>query len=99
SPDFYTLSLHDALPIFLLKHAFQLYYDFSCWIDCSFDTALERAIARGQEGLSPEDTTHAYRTIYFPAQEIHFQRDDPRAAATVRSEEHTSELQSRSDLV
>jgi len=69
--------------IFLLKKAFQSYYDLSCWIDCSFDTALERAIARGQEGLSLEDTTHAYRTIYFPAQEIHFQRDFPRAAATV----------------
>ena len=69
--------------IFLLKQAFQSYYDLSCWIDCSFDTALERAIARGQEGLSPEDTTHAYRTIFFPAQEIHFQRDFPRAAATV----------------
>src|SRR5216684_1423839 len=69
--------------IFLLKQAFQSYYDLSCWIDCSFDTALERAIARGQEGLSPEDTTRAYRSIYFPAQEIHFRRDNPRAAATV----------------
>jgi len=69
--------------IFLLKQAFQSYYDLSCWIDCSFDTALERAIARGQEGLSPEETARAYRRIYFPAQEIHFRRDNPRAAATV----------------
>ena len=69
--------------IFLLKQAFQSYYDLSCWIDCSFDTALERAIVRRQEGLSLEETTHAYRTIYFPAQEIHLQRDCPRAAATV----------------
>ena len=69
--------------IFLLKQAFQSYYDLSCWIDCSFDTALERAIARGQEGLSPEETARAYRGIYFPAQEIHFRRDNPRAAATV----------------
>ena len=69
--------------IFLLKQAFQSYYDLSCWIDCSFDTALERAIVRGQEGLSPEETTHAYRTIYFPAQEIHFRRDLPQAAATM----------------
>ena len=68
--------------IFLLKQAFQSYYDLSCWIDCSFETALQRAIARGQEALSPEDTSRAYRTIYFPAQEIHFQRDNPRAAAT-----------------
>jgi uridine kinase len=44
---------------------------------------LERALARGQEGLPPEDTIRAYHTIYFPAQEIHFQRDDPKTAATL----------------
>lgn len=68
--------------IYLLKRAFQAYYDLSFWIECSFETALERAIARGQEGLPPEETVNAYRTIYFPAQEIHFVRDDPRGAAT-----------------
>jgi uridine kinase len=68
--------------IYLLKRAFQANYDLSFWIDCSFETALERAIARGQEGLPPEETVRAYRTIYFPAQAIHFQRDDPRASAT-----------------
>jgi uridine kinase len=68
--------------IYLLKREFQSYYDLSSWIECSFDTALERAIARAQEGLPPEDTVAAYRTIYFPAQEIHFERDNPRAAAT-----------------
>ena len=68
--------------IYLLKREFQSYYDLSFWIECSFDTALERAIARAQEGLPPEDTVAAYRTIYFPAQEIHFERDNPRAAAT-----------------
>jgi len=69
--------------IFLLKQAFQSFYDLLYWIDCSFDTALERASARGLEGLSPEETARAYRRIYFPAQEIHFRRDNPRAAATV----------------
>jgi uridine kinase len=52
--------------IYLLKRAFVRHYDLSIWIECSFDTALERAVARAQEGLSPEDTIHAYRTIYFP---------------------------------
>jgi uridine kinase len=61
--------------------AFQNYYDLSFWIDCSFDTALDRAIVRGQEGLSREKALKAYRTIYFLAQEIHFQRDQPRVAA------------------
>jgi uridine kinase len=69
--------------IFLLKRAFQAYYDLSSWIDCSFDTALKRAIGRTQEGLPPEETIKVYQTIYFPAQEIHLQRDDPRAAATI----------------
>ena len=68
--------------IYLLKRALRAHYDLSLWIECSFQTALERALARGQEGLSSDATVEAYRTIYFPAQEIHFARDDPRAAAT-----------------
>ena len=68
--------------IFLLKRACQAHYDLSFWIDCSFETALERALARHQEGLTPENTVRAYRTIYFPAQLIHLERDDPKAAAT-----------------
>ena len=68
--------------IYLLKRPFQAYYDLSIWIECSFETALKRAIARAQEGLTREATTEAYRNIYFPAQEIHLQRDDPRGAAS-----------------
>lgn len=69
--------------IYLLKRPFQAYYDLSVWIECSFDTALQRAIARAQEGLTSRATTEAYRTIYFPAQEIHIRRDDPRNASTL----------------
>lgn len=69
--------------IYLLKRAFRAHYDLSVWIECSFVTALERAITRAQEGLHPEETVRAYRTVYFPAQEIHFQRDNPRGAATL----------------
>ncbi len=68
--------------IYLLKRAFQSYYDLAYWIDCSEHTALKRAISRGQEGLSPAATARAYWTIYFPAQEIHLKRDDPRGSAT-----------------
>ncbi len=68
--------------IYLLKREFQAYYDLSFWIECSFETALQRAIDRGQEGLSPQATVAAYQSIYFPAQEIHFQQDTPRLAAT-----------------
>lgn len=69
--------------IYLLKRAFPAYYDLSVWIECSFDTALERAIARAQEGLTPKATAEAYRSIYFPAQAIHFRRDEPKSAATL----------------
>ena len=67
--------------IYLLKRAFRQYYDWTLWVDCSFETALERALGRGQEGLPPDETVRAYRTIYFPAQEVHFRLDGPRAAA------------------
>jgi len=70
--------------IYLLKHQFQSYYDLSFWIDCSFETALERAIARSQEGLSPEETIQAYQRIYFPAQTIHFEIDRPQRSAIAR---------------
>ena len=69
--------------IYLLKKGFHQHYDLSFWVDCTFETALERAIARSQEGLSPEATADAYRTIYFPAQEIHSARDRPREAASL----------------
>ncbi|MEM8545347.1 MAG: uridine kinase [Cyanobacteria bacterium P01_H01_bin.119] len=68
--------------IYLLKRQFQSTYDLSFWIECSFETALERAIARSQEGLSAAETVAAYQTIYFPAQRIHFKRDQPQKAAT-----------------
>jgi len=69
--------------IFLLKREHRFQPDLSVWVDCSFETALERALARSQEGLPPEETARAYRSIYFPAQRIHLERDDPRGAADV----------------
>ena len=69
--------------IYLLKRGFRAHYDLSIWVECSFDTALERAISRAQEGLSPEETIRLFRNVIFPAQEIHFQRDNPKAGATL----------------
>lgn len=68
--------------IYLLKRQYQTYYDLSFWIDCTFETALERALARGQESLPPEATIKAYRTIYFPAQEVHFAENEAKRAAS-----------------
>jgi uridine kinase len=69
--------------IYLLKREFRAQYDCAIWIDCSFEDALARVIERAQEGLSADATRTAYRTIYFPAQEIHFARDAPRDHALI----------------
>src|SRR5699024_11817846 len=68
TPAFYTLSLHDALPIF---------------IDLYDNDRLIRHVSVHAEGWSPPP-----RTWYDVGDEIRY-----------RSEEHTSELQSRFDLV
>jgi uridine kinase len=67
--------------IYLYKRAYRAYFDLAFWVDCTFETALARALRRGQEGLPPDETIRAYQTIYFPASRIHFARDDPRASA------------------
>jgi uridine kinase len=67
--------------IFLFKPAHRRHFDLTAWVDCSFATALKRAITRRQEGLPPAETIRAFSTIYFPAQRIHFARDNPQGAA------------------
>jgi uridine kinase len=67
--------------IFLFKRAWRGHFDLALWLDCTFETALERALRRGQEGLPSDETIRAYETIYFPAQRIHFARDEPQARA------------------
>ena len=67
--------------IFLLRQAFRGYYDLTVWVDCTFATALERGLRRGQEGLRVEDTIRDYETVYFAAQRIHLVKEDPRGAA------------------
>jgi uridine kinase len=48
--------------IFIYKRAYRPHFDLACWIDCTFETALERALRRAQEGLPPGETIEAYRT-------------------------------------
>jgi uridine kinase len=67
--------------IFLLRRSYRGHHDFAVWVDCTFETALERALQRGQEGLPPDETVRDYETIYFAAQRIHLDRDNPREAA------------------
>lgn len=75
--------------IFLFKRQYRTHFDLAIWIDCSFSTALARAIDRAQEGLSAAKTIEAYETIYFPAQKIHLTRDNPRETADLVFENDT----------
>lgn len=67
--------------IFLFKREYRKLFDLTIWVDCSFSTALARAVTRKQEGLSLAPTIRAYDTIYFPAQKIHIEKDHPREVA------------------
>ena len=67
--------------IFLLQSQLLPLFDLKIWIDCSFETALERALSRNQEGLSSPETIEAYQTIFFPAQKLHFHLDNPQSHA------------------
>jgi uridine kinase len=69
--------------IFLFRRDLCHRYDLRVWIDCSFETALHRAVARGQENLPPSETIAAFESIYFPAQRVHFTEDDPRNCADI----------------
>jgi uridine kinase len=69
--------------IFLFKRELRHRYDLCVWVDCPFETALERALARNQERLPRERLLADYRRIYFPAQEFHLRRDNPRNFARI----------------
>jgi len=65
--------------IFLFKKELRENYDLAFWVECSFETALRRALLRNQEGLSEAEIIRDYQTIYFPAQKIHLTRDNPKS--------------------
>ncbi|MBY0311176.1 MAG: hypothetical protein K2W85_03815 [Phycisphaerales bacterium] len=56
-------------------------FDLRCWVDCTFETALERALERRQEDLPPDLARAEYEQVYFPAQRIHAKTDAPRDCA------------------
>ena len=65
--------------IFLFQDKFN--FDYRIWIECSFETAFQRALNRNQEGISEAELRHDYETIYFPAQLLHFAQDKPKQMA------------------
>jgi uridine kinase len=69
--------------IFLFQTKYLKHFDLKIWVECSFETALRRAVVRSQEGLGTEATVDVYETTYFPAERLHLERDDPRSAADI----------------
>ncbi len=67
--------------IFLFKPQYAGRFDLKIWIECGFETALERAIRRSHEGLGHDEAIRAYERVYFPAQRLHLSQDRPRQVA------------------
>jgi uridine kinase len=53
---------------FLFRQELREVYDLAIWIECSFETALARA---------PEGARPGWQAVNFPAQRLHFERDEP----------------------
>lgn len=69
--------------IFLFKRPYIRHFDLRIWIECAFEIGLNRAIERSQECLSPEQTITVYEQVYFPAQNLHFERDHPAESSDI----------------
>lgn len=69
--------------LFLFKKQYQDRFDLRVWIDCSFETAMQRAICRNQEQMTESEIRRDYEVIYYPAQRLHFEKDHPQACVDV----------------
>ena len=67
--------------ILLFKKKYLRHYNKKIWIDCSFETGLQRAIKRNVEKLDEERLIHDYETYYYAAQRLHLQKDNPQKTA------------------
>jgi uridine kinase len=74
--------------ILLFKKKYLSYYDYKIWIDCSFETGLQRAIKRNIEKLDEEQLINDYNIYYYPAQRLHSERDEPIMAADYIFDNH-----------
>lgn len=69
--------------ILLFKKKYLIHYDYKIWVDCSFETGLQRAIHRNIEKLDEERLIHDYDVFYYAAQRLHFDKDDPQRSADI----------------
>jgi uridine kinase len=69
--------------ILLFKKKYLDYYDYKIWINCSFETGLQRAIKRNIENLGKDRLIRDYNTFYYAAQRLHFESDNPKESADI----------------
>ena len=69
--------------ILLFREKYIPCYDYKIWIECSFETGLQRAIHRNVEKLDELQLIFDYNTYYYPAQRLHIDRDNPRSSADI----------------
>ncbi|HEX6847905.1 MAG TPA: hypothetical protein VF144_13055 [Chitinophagaceae bacterium] len=73
--------LTDAILIFQKKYI--PFFQYKIWIDCSFQTGLQRAIRRNVEKLDEKTLIHDYNTYYYPAQNYHLKKDNPISSSDI----------------
>ncbi len=69
--------------ILIFQQRFVKRYDLRIWVECSFETAGRRAVARNVEDLPAERLIEDYDRIYHVAQRHHLLIDDPKAHADI----------------
>ncbi len=67
--------------ILLFQERFISFYDYCVWVECSFETGLQRALSRNVEKLDNARLIHDYEVFYYAAQRLHIEKDDPRSKA------------------
>jgi hypothetical protein len=67
--------------ILLFQSRFDERYDLRVWVECSFATALQRALERNAERLPKHRLREDYERIYHAAQRHHFAVDAPQRRA------------------
>src|SRR5205807_9260316 len=97
TPALYTLSLHDALPIWLTRRCLEVCAEFRNPVGIVTKSALIRRDIDVLQRLAAEASLGVYFSIPFADYDI--ARAVEPFAPSPRSEEHTSELQSPCNLV
>src|SRR5690606_39726065 len=91
------LSLPDALPIFDVEEERHVRFGRALFMnDCGTNAPVPRASVDDVLATYIEEMGHSWQEYYY---ETEGRGEGPRTRQTLRSEEHTSELQSRENLV